>query len=154
MSTPSAVPAAIDALVALFAATLGAERVFDGPGARDTGEGSYVFVGVGDPDDDGYDDSASGDQSWAWLGHVQRDETFSVHCCVIAWNGDGDQKAARDEAFAIVGKVTDALQADPTLGGVLLYAPGVKSYGLRQIQDGSGAATKLPFDVECRARLS
>ena len=50
-----------------------------------------------------------------------RDQTGSVTCAALSWNGDADQKAARDAAYAVVAAVEDLLRTDPTLG---VAAPG------------------------------
>lgn len=150
--TASAVPAALDAVVALF--TAAGITTYDGPGASDDAATSYVLVGVQDPDVDGPATSATATSQWAWLGHVERDETFSLHCSAVGWNGDADQKSARDNVYALMGQVATAITTDPTLGGVLLYAVGLSTSDLRQDQDQNGAIALLGFDLECRARLT
>jgi len=153
MSTPSAIPQVIDALVASFKAALGDDAVYDGPGVSSASPQKYVLVGVADPDGEFMDEAASSTQEWAWLGHVQRDETLTVHCVAVAWNGDTDMKKARDDAFDVVRLVTDEIQADPTYGNQgVLWVQAVSSISLRQLQDENGAIVYLPFDITIRAR--
>lgn len=154
MSTGSAVPAVIDTLIASLSTALPAAAVFDGAGATDLNPPLAVHVGLSDVDDDGWSEAAASSQGWAWLGHSQRDEQFSVHCDVIAWNGTGDAKAARDAAYTALTAVASAITGDPALGGSALYTVGLTTSALFQIQSATGAAARLPFDVTCRARLS
>jgi hypothetical protein len=157
MTTPSTVPAAIDALVTLFTAAVPANStVVDGPAVIDPGAfKNIVYVGVDDPDTEGpYTIAATAQQAWAWLGHVQRAEDADVHCSVICWNGDADQKAARDGAYALLTIITDAITADPTLGGAVLYVVGVNSDSLMQSQDTAGAEAKLNFSVSIKSQFN
>lgn len=154
MTTPSSIPAVIDALVATFAAVLDASIVNDGPGATVPDGPLMVYVGVDNPDDEGPIVAAESDQEWAALGHAQRDETITVHNVIRAWNGDADQKVARDLVFATMATVAASIQSDPTLGGIALYALGISSSTLRQWQDGQGAGASLDFTVTVRARIS
>jgi len=154
MTTPSSIPAAIDALIAVFTTAIGADYVNDGPGATQTDGNAYVYVGCQDGDDKDAP-SASSDQEWAWLGHTQRDETIEVYCDARAWTGDqDDQKTPRDAVFGLLAKVTDTISTDPSLGGAVIYVSGIKSSTLRQFQNASGANAALAFTVTCRARLS
>lgn len=149
----SSVPAVIDALVAALSAALGPENVNDGQGASATDGTQYVFVGVDDPDSDDYQNAASSSQGWAWLGHQRIDEEITVHCVAVGWNGNADQKAARDSVYAVMKVVADAIVNDPSLGGSALWTLGVVSHDLRQMQDDKGAIAHLHFDVTCKARL-
>jgi hypothetical protein len=154
VSTPSSIPAVIDALVVSFTAALGEGNVFDGPGVTADNPDQYVIVGMSDPDSEVLDESASSQQGWAWLGHVARDEVVVVHCCAVAWNGDTDQKAARDAAFAVLKVVTDAIEDDPSYGvSGVLYVTGITSSHLRQVQDDNGALAVVSFDIEIHSRL-
>lgn len=154
MTTPSAIPAAIDALVAIFTAAIGAEYVNDGPGPTPSDGSVYVYVGCADGDD-ADSPSASTDQTWAWLGHTQRDETCEVYCDARAWTGDeGDMKSARDAVFGVMNAAAAAVVNDPSLTNAVIYVTGIKSATLRQIQNSQGTMAALAFTVECRARIS
>lgn len=151
MSATSQAPALIDALVACFATVVDADGVNDGPGMAAPNGNAYVYVGVNDPESDDWITAAEGDQGWQWLGHMQRRETVNVPCVAVAWNGDADQKAARDAAYVILGALTTAIETDPSLGGSALWTVGVTSLALQQRQDKSGAAARIQFTVhfEC-----
>lgn len=154
MNAPSSVPGAIDALVTTWTNALSpGVLVLDGPGTRDDAAQRIVFVGVEDPDVDGATQSVTGAQKWATTGYT-RDETFDIHCTALAWNGEGDQKAARDNAFALLQTLVDTLLSDSTFGAPgVLYAPGITSFGLTQNQDSQGAEAQLHFAVTFRARI-
>ena len=154
MIRASAVPAVIDAVVATLTAALGSDVVNDGQGATASDGGLYVLVGVDDPDSEGYQTAAESAQGWAWLGRQAHYEDITVHSVVVAWNGDADQKAARDSAYAAMKVVAEAIAADPSLGGSVLWTLGVVSHDLRQIQDDKGASALLRFDVTCKAQIA
>jgi hypothetical protein len=91
---PSKIPAAYAAVLASLRANLPGVTVIDGPGATDMADNHYVMVGVSDSDSDGYVEAITGHQKWAQLGGRFRDETFTIHCSAVGWNGDGDQTQA------------------------------------------------------------
>jgi len=148
----SAIPAAIDALIATF--TAAGVAVIDGEGASNSTYPAVVFVGISDPDGDGIEEAASSDQEWAWLGHVQRDETLQIHCVAEAWTGDANPKAARDSAFALVRTISDAITTDPSLGGSVLYVQAINGLTYKNLRDADGCRADIPFTITCRARLS
>ena len=159
MSIGSAVPAVVDALIA--ALTTAGLAVIDGPGITDDPLPLSVHVGWGDPDSDQIEESASADQTWAWLGHTQRDETVTVHCRVVAWSGNSDtasMKAARDAAFGAFADIGSTIQSDPSLGASasgVLNVTDVGRIALYQVQDDeAGTRADVAFDVTCRARLT
>lgn len=154
MIRASAVPQVIDAIVASLTAALGPDMVNDGQGASASDGGLYVLVGVDDPDADGYQNAAESTQGWAWLGRQAHYEDFTVHSVVVAWNGDSDQKAARDAVYSTMKIVAEAIAADPSLGGSALWTLGVVSHDLRQAQDDKGAVAHLRFDVTCKAQIA
>ncbi len=148
---PAAVRAIRDALVANL--PTGA-LVVVGPGnTDDPGLNGMVLVGCSDPDERAYAEAVVGSQAWAQLGGGRRDETFSVHCAAVAWNGSSDALAAMDAAYALMGGIEAALVADASLGRALLYAPGITSQTLRLAVGPSGVTAIVPFDVECRTRI-
>ena len=147
------VPSAVRAVVAALTAHLPAGTlVIAGPGVTDAGNQQYVLVGVDDADETTYSKAVTGSQSWAQLGGMFRDEVFTIHCVAVAWNGDADALAAMDAVFALMAGIEAALVLDPSLGGVLLYAPGITSLDLKFTQDSDGATAHLPFDVQGKDR--
>lgn len=155
MSTASAIPAVIDALVASFTAAMPPETVFDGYGLTEAEPEQYVIVGCQDADSDVIDEAASSTQGWAWLGHVARDELIQVKCVAVGWNGDADIQAARNNAFGALKMITDAIENDPSLGvNASTWVTGITSTVLRQAQSAMGATATLSFDIEVRSRLT
>ena len=157
MSTGSAIPLVVDALIATFAAA--GLQAIDGPGISDAELPLAVYVGMGDPDSDQIAEAASGDQQWAWLGHVQRDEMVTVHCRIVAWSGDSDpaaMKRMRDAAFGAFANVGAAIQSVPNFGvAVVLNVTDVGGIRLYQVQDSdAGTRADIAFDMTCKARLS
>lgn len=150
---PSAIPGAYAAVLSTLKANLPGVQVIDGPGRTDQADDRYIMVGASEPDSDGFEAAITGSQAWAQLGGKFRDETFSIHCAAVGWNGDGDQTQALTDAFSLFDAVGSALVTDPSLGGSLLYAPGLTAFTVRFIQDANGAAAHLPFDIECRTRI-
>lgn len=160
MATTSCVPAVIDALLSAAAAVTGDDQPLDGvlviDGFGVTEEpGDFLMVGVDDPDRTDAAYSASAEQQWAHANHTARDERGTVTCAALSWNGDGDQKLARDRVYAVAAALEDILRADPTLGAVdgLLWTGFGQSMQLTQNQDGQGALALLVFDIAFRARI-
>lgn len=156
MAATSRVPAVIDALLATAknAAGLTDVLVLDGFGLTEE-PGDFLMVGVDDPDRTDAAASASSEQEWAHANHTDRDERGAITCAALSWNGDANQKAARDAAYAITAALEDSLRADPTLGGVdgLLWTGFGQSSQLTQTQDDQGALALIVFTVAFRARI-
>lgn len=154
--TTSALPEVIDALVSLSDAALSAANVIDGIGVTDD-PGDYLMIGVEDPDIEGAAFSADIEQSRATMSGA-RDETGTVTCCAMSWNGDSSaagQKAARDAAFATVDAVATIVRTtSPTLGvsAVLKTEFGAR-ITVSQAQDASGASCMVIFSVAYLARI-
>lgn len=149
----SVVPALIDALVAAGRAALPDVLVIDGMGKTDD-PGDYLMIGVDDPDTDG--DAFSGDsqQKWAHATGSARDESGQITCAAFSWNGNADQKAARDSAYASVEALASACRADVDLGvASLVWTDFGTDARLSQIQSDSGAAALVVFQIAFRARI-
>lgn len=144
--------AAIDAVVAGAGAALTNVLVLDGEVTDDPGD--WLFVGIGDPDDEGFAKAAETRHAWAGLGNHARNQEGDIWCVAQASSGDS-MKAARDAAFAIVAAVETFLRADPTLGGVL--TPGWARHGtsedLEQLASDQGWFARVPFQIYFQSRL-
>lgn len=148
----SVVPALIDALVSGARAALTDRIVYDGFGiSNDPGE--FLMVGVSD---DGPDASraVSSHQEWANANHTARDEEGDITCMAVSWNGDADQKAARDGAYATKAAVENMCRTNPSLGldNVLWTSAGTDE-NLEQNQDDAGALAILTFTIAYQARI-
>jgi len=78
----------------------------------------------------------------------------SIHCLASAWTGDDNPKVARDNAFAMVRTLSDAITVDPTLGGAVLAVNAIDGLSYRSLRGPDGCRADIPFTVTCRARLS
>lgn len=111
----SAVPATLDALVALFRARLTGTQVVDGPPTTDVA-GDVVAVGLAP---EGPTDVQSTEQI-AGMGAVR--ESFDVLCVARSWSGGDDVKAQRDRTYRLFAAARAAVAADESLGGVVTRA--------------------------------
>ena len=149
----SAVPDVIDALVTACTAALPNAKVYDGFGISDD-PGDFLMIGVDDPDAADKANSAESEQAWANADGTARDETATITCAALSWNGDANQKTARDGAYAITAAVENLLRANPSLGlPTVLWTSFGTSSQLTQVQDEQGALALLVFRIQFRARL-
>ncbi len=151
----SAVPALIDALVANARAALPTTTgVYDGAGITAEPGNDYLMVGVDDVDGNGVSFSADSSQQWANANYTARDEEGAVVCAAVSWNGDGDQKAARDAVYATVATIETMLRANPSQGvGAVLWTSFGGRVQLSQDQNEQGASAIVVFRVNFRARI-
>lgn len=150
----SRVPAAIDAVLALLDGSLSEGTVvIDGPTIVTTGATKQVYVGYdGDPDGDYV--AASSDQDWASaLGTGRREETLTVACAVLVQNGAGNVKQARDDAYAVLGEVSDILRANVNLGFPAPSVAHLRNPGLHQYQTNSGVEARITFEIALSTRI-
>ncbi len=140
----SAVPVALDALVALFTARLPGTQIVDGPPTVDVA-GDVVAVGVTpqDPAD------VQSTEDIAGLGAVQ--ESFDVLCMARSWSGNDGVKAQRDRTYALLGAVRDRLRADPTLNGAVAHVLLVGSSYMPWRTDKAQLVVDVPFRVQVRS---
>lgn len=150
----SVIPDLIDALIAAAATALPGVDVLDGPQVTDAAPGDYLMVGVEDLDSAEEANAAESRQQWANANYTARDEDGEITCVALSWNGDGDQKAARDAVFATAAALEDALRANPSLGVSSVLWTGYGSLTqFIQAQGDTGAAAQLTFRVHFIARL-
>jgi hypothetical protein len=154
MST-SAVPAAVDALLALLRAApaLADVRIVDGPEPTNLSDRRLLFIGWAP----GSDAAVELAQDFANAGARRRDEDFRIACYAEARAGDKDMAIRRRAVYEIVAAVEDALRATdvqpdaPTLGGTVQWAH-LTTGNLQQIQ-AEGAVAGLSFVITCHARI-
>lgn len=148
----SVIPDLIDAMVGTFSGLLPDVTVSDGYPITNN-PGTYLFVGVDDPTDRTPALSASATQEWPLATPTARNEDGDVTLSAESWNGEADQKRARDEVFAVAGAIQDRLRQSKTLG-----VPGVMwlsftDLRLEQAQSEVGAGARLVFRVHFKARI-
>jgi len=157
--TVSIVPALIDTLVTAADATVPANvNVFDGFGVSDD-PGDYLMIGVDDPDADGWANTADAQEDISSVGPPSgaRDQTGSVVCVALSWNGDCDQKAARDAALTTMTALAAYVRANPGLsiasGSQTFWCWFSPSEAWKQQQDDAGAKAQVVFRIGFFARL-
>jgi hypothetical protein len=115
---------------------------------------SMVFIGRADP---GNAEAATGTRQYMVLGAGRSEESYIIPCFISVSRPGPAQKPARDAAIALFDAVAHFVQADLTLGGVLLqgrYAQ-ISQVTLTQTLDendtGGGAyrAAWVSFDIHC-----
>lgn len=150
----SQIPTLIDALVALAQSVeIPSLTVYDGTGSI-ANPGDFIMIGVDDPDAPDSSNAADSQQQWAATTGGAIDETGKVTCAALSWNGNGDQKAARDAAFATCNALATALRSNPTLGlAQLLWVRYGADQALSQDQTDAAAQALVIFSVYFRARF-
>lgn len=152
----AAYPTVYAALVAVADTALtGTVRVVDGFDISDD-PGNVVQIGVPSISDTSSISAGTFNQEAQTFGRAAggREETGSINCVAMAWNGDGDQGAARAAAFGYIASIEAALRADPTLGVTAF------DYLVTQLISGDvaedkvdGATTAISFVVAYKARI-
>jgi hypothetical protein len=134
-------------------------KVYDGQPSTDD-PGSFLMVGIRDPNSNDSATSASGTLEWAGLGHNTSKEDGSITCCAMAWTGNvgnAAQKAVRESVRDISSAVEVAMRTDPNLGGVV---PGLNwvrysgAWDLDQLSAFDGVAAVFHFEIAYKASLS
>lgn len=154
MASPDVLPALIDALVLQATAAITTATVYDGVGVSDD-PGDYLMIGVDDPDGPDWARSASGTRDWETVG-LQNDitEIGDIACAALSWNGDGDQKAARDAVYAIGEALAGICRTTPTMGlDRLLWVLYGGNWDLLQVQNEYGALARLEFQLHFQALI-
>ena len=152
----SAVPAAIDALLAILRAApeLAGVQIVDGPPVDDQSDADQLFVGY----QPGEGEGASMVQDFAYAGARRREENGVINCWIDCWSGDADIRPRRQRAFELLAVVEDALRATdivpeaPTLGGTVQWSQ-LAGGSLRQVQTDQGTRAGIGFTVTYLARI-
>lgn len=153
----SAVPAAVDALLAILRASpaLTDVRIIDGPPAStNLTERHRIYVGWSP----GSEQAVDIEQDFAYAGARRRDEEAAVSCYAESRAGDTDMQLRRTKVFELLAAVEDALRATdaapeaPTLTGTVLWSQ-LSAGALVQEQNPDGALAGLAFTVRLRARI-
>lgn len=152
MAGVSAWPSVVEALLAKSATELPDRSISDGPGSYVDDVDHYLYIGMGDPR---RDDSDAGrfDQEWNMSTTAGRRESGTVNCIAISYDGSGDQKAARDGAFATIAAVQRFLREDTRLGVDGLLKTSFTGGLPDQVQTSRGAACAVRFQVDYDAQL-
>ncbi|MFF4166873.1 hypothetical protein [Streptomyces sp. NPDC001741] len=152
----SAVPAAIDALLAVLGAAdaMSTVKLVDGPPGQNFTQKDLLYVGHSPAGEQ----AAEMQQTFASAGARTRDEDASISCYIESRRGDTSIRDRRLRVFEILAVVETALRATnedpaaPSLGNVVLWSD-VTAGSLAQVQTESGALAGLVFTVHFRARI-
>ncbi|WP_060952396.1 hypothetical protein [Streptomyces hygroscopicus] len=151
----SAVPAAVDALLAILRAApaLADVLVVDGPPSVNLTDRRVVYVGW----QPGGEAAVTLEQDFASAGARTMDETFEISGYAEVRSGDKDMADRRRAVFELVAAIETALRATdanptaPTLNGTVLWSH-LTTGNLAQIQS-EGSLAGLAFVIACRARI-
>jgi hypothetical protein len=150
----SVVPALLDAILATAAANLSGVMPIDGPGVT-ADPGNYLMVGCDHPDNPLESEAATVAQEQIGFGSSgPRRESGYIHMVARAIDGAGNQKSARDAAYAIQEALAGALRdpADLSVAGVHNLGNG-SSLIYHQGQDSYGAIATLLYDIAFEAEI-
>lgn len=155
MTSPHPVPAAIDALIALWrgAPTLAydvngtpvALRVHDTVALEDLDEPRALVVATG------AQGAAGGVQATTGFGLADRAYEFEVACELHVWSGDTDPAPLRTQAFAVLDELARLLAVRRDLGGVADWARMTRST-YTPMHDSTGTKALIEFTVRVDAR--
>lgn len=154
----SVVPQLIDALVSGLTTALATSnvRVIDGYGTGDDAS-DFLMVGIDDPTSSEPAGAATAGQTPGPMATTRpRDQEGAVWCAAYSWNGDADQKAARDAAYSYVAAVENLLRSNPNLGiaaGGYFVAQMGSDERLMQNQNPNGAEAGVIFNITFTARI-
>ncbi len=149
MSNTSAVPSIIDALVALFQATLSVP-VLDGPESTDSNPEQFVAVGW-DAGVSAGDTAVQFTQSWVGIGGRRRDEEAQITCCIVAYDNTSN-KASRDAAFALFATIETQLRAQPQQGTGVIWDE-IAGGAYHPLSSDRGLGALIAFTVHAKSRI-
>lgn len=152
----SRVPAAIEALLAIWRAApgLAGVEILDGPPTVDQSAADYLSVGWSPSSELAVEFT----QEFNAAGARTRDEEFSILCFLDTWTGDTDVAMRRTRAFDLLAVCEETIRASssnptaPNLNGAVLWAE-IASGSLMQANTDQGVRAAIPFIVACRARI-
>jgi hypothetical protein len=158
----SAIPRAIDGLVALCQAQtstgglLDGVTIVDGPSLGQPYEELLLYIA--DSPVTGAA-GALGTQEFVTMPARERDESFSIYCTAYSRTGATMIKPQRDRAFATMAAVESLVRpgypgSDITLGGAVSWCSVSGRIAYTPAQSENGAVVRLAFEVVCRERLS
>ena len=154
------VPDVLDYLVSTFQAASDARRrVAAGSRLRRPGHyGGTVTArplgGLQDPESLSAPIGAESQEEWVGIGARQRNEYIVIHCVAEAWAGGTDVRTVRLAAYGILAAVEVLLQADPTLGGRVLFTDNsMPTRQLRQNNTADGQVARVYFSIKAKARI-
>lgn len=147
---PSALWLVRPALHSMFESVLTDAKVYDGPRPRSETPKRFVIVAAGSGTGDDTGAAQRSVQSPSPMGGGWRHEDGEIDCVAVSWSGDTDLAGSRDAAREMVDRCEAAINADPTLSGVLTPSNNfaeVITLDLREAQTDKGAFVEAVFTV-------
>jgi hypothetical protein len=138
--------AACDLLPAVTSADV---SVLDGYDVSD--ELPNKFLMVGSLDDEGV--SLHIEQTAGPIGNRARDEVGTLSCIAYVRDGNGDQRAARDEVFEIAAAAESLVRVNFNLGIQRIWKTEFQQGDFQQDQDEDGAWALVGFSLIYAARI-
>ena len=137
----SSVPAAVDALIALFERRFGRSvTVIDGPPVKNA-TGDLVAVGMGP------DDVLAVESTTAISGLRAVRESFPILCLARSWSGNASVRDQRLRTYRLIDAVREELEADPTLGRAVTRARYAGDSYTPWRHDSGAIVVDVPFVV-------
>ena len=150
-NSTSRLDAAMVAFVALAKGALSIP-VYDGPPAISTTPQDCLIVGIEQWTPGQMITAVDLTQDWSALGHLNRDETGTIHAVMVAWGGDTSMTALRARVVANLALVESAARANPDMGGTVLWVE-IKPVRLSWIRAPQGNEAQLYFTADYKARI-
>ncbi|MET9086163.1 hypothetical protein ABZX77_30530 [Streptomyces sp. NPDC004237] len=141
----SKLPAALDALVAIFTAAEGLQDVTIRDGASVSQARLTEVLSVGYTGEDDQMDAEAVVVTEGLGGSPDR-EQISIRCVAAVAPGSTDLPAARKRAYEIFGAAAEAIAENRTLRGVVMRA-WISAHTLMQGQTDQGAQAAITFTV-------
>lgn len=145
----SRIPVVLDALIALLTPALPTLQVRDGAVLQNV-ERAGLTIGAN------LDDSEfEWEQDWAGLGHVYRDEDFTVPNILWARSGDNDLSVYRNEVFGYFATIESTLRAAEKLGldPAWNIRADLRPTRYSQPQTPDGVVCRIDFTIRIQARI-
>ena len=145
----STIPAAITALMSMFAAALPDVAVFD---SDVTGAVPDEYVGVAFPDaeDPTTSPAVTFEQDWGGIGGAPLREEFEIRCEIATWSGGDTLAARRVRALALFASCQNAVRADHGLQSSISASGSARVSGGQMVTGDSpqGPLCTLNFTVQ------
>lgn len=95
----------------------------------------------------------SGEQSWAALGHLRRDETFTldVYCSVI--REGNQQQTCSERCFDLAAEVEDELRTNPTMTNTVRVCELSAPFQLEEFAGDQARQSILTLGVQATERI-
>lgn len=100
-------------------------------------------------------DNVDGDQQWAAIGHLRKEEEYVVEVLFHSTFEGTDQQTATERVFAMAAALETQLRTDPTVSGAVRVAGFGGRIQLVELcsNDGTRRGCHLTIGVRCQQRI-